>query len=274
MISGNHNSLGPNLHRSLSGLIHRSTTDNLQKMLIVGLTGGIATGKSTVSKILQSSPHSLAIIDADILAREAVEPGTRAFNRILNTFGADLALRNPDSGAIIGLDRTALGKRVFSGDEAARQRLNKIVHPAVRWLMFKRVLWEWLIMRKPVVVLDIPLLFEGGLDRFCGITVVVSTERELQFERLLARDSRLSEDSARGRIASQWDINEKKKLADVVIENDSTKEDLKIRVAEVVNKHFSRSRLWTWMLCIPPVGLTFAFVIFLRRTFQRRKKTE
>lgn len=248
--------------------------ESFSSMLIVGLTGGIATGKSTVSQILQNPPYSLRIIDADILARKAVEPGTIAFNRILSTFGQDLALRD-SSGAIIGLDRTALGKRVFSGDEAARKKLNAIVHPAVRWLMVKHVLWEWLVIGTRTVILDIPLLFESGLDRFCGITVVVSTENKLQLERLLAReDSRLSEEDARGRIASQWDINEKKELADVIIENDSTKEDLERRVGEVVREQFSRSRLWTWFLRIPPIGLGFAFVIFLRRTLERRERNK
>ena len=242
-------------------------------MLIVGLTGGIATGKSTVSTILQNSPYSLPIIDADVLARKAVEPGTRAFNRILKTFGNDLALRD-DSGNIIGLDRIALGKRVFSGDEVARKKLNAIVHPAVRCLMVKYILWEWLVIGRSVVVLDIPLLFESGLDRFCGLTVVVSTTADVQLERLLQRDSRLSEEDARGRIASQWDINEKKKLADVVIENDSTKEDLEKRVAQVVRDQFSRSRLWTWSLRIPPIGLAFGTMIFLQRTYMRRRRNE
>ena len=242
-------------------------------MLIVGLTGGIATGKSTVSTILQNPPYCLPIIDADILARKAVEPGTRAFKRILNTFGNDLAVRD-DSGKITGFDRTALGKRVFSGDEVARKKLNGIVHPAVRWLMIKSVIWEWLVMGRRVVVLDIPLLFESGLDQFCGVTVFVSTNEHLQLERLLQRDSRLSEGDARGRIASQWNINEKKKLADVVIENDSSKEDLEKRVTEVVREHFSRSRLWTWTLRIPPIGLAFAFMVFLRRTYLRRKRND
>ena len=242
-------------------------------MLIVGLTGGIATGKSTVSTILRNSPHCIPIIDADILARKAVEPGTRAFKRILNTFGNDLALRD-DSGKIIGLDRTALGKRVFSGDEVARKKLNGIVHPAVRWLMIKSVIWEWLVTGRSVVVLDIPLLFESGLDRFCGVTVVVSTNEYLQLERLLRRDSTLSEEDAKGRIASQWNINEKKKLADVVIENDSSMEDLEKRVAKLVREQFSRSKLWTWILRIPPIGLAFAFMIFMRRTYLRRKRND
>lgn len=240
-------------------------------MLIVGLTGGIATGKSTVSAILQQKPHSFTIIDADILARKAVEPGTIAFSRILKTFGDDLALRD-DNGMVTGLDRTNLGKRVFSGDEAARKKLNQIVHPAVRWLMIKSILWEWLVNGRSIIILDIPLLFESGLDKLCGITVVVAIEPELQLERLLQRDSRLSEEDARGRIASQWDINRKRESADVVIENDSTKEDLEKRVAAVVKEHFSRSRLWTWLLRVPPVGLTFALITFMRRMIANRSK--
>src|SRR5271155_4207455 len=105
--------------------------------------------------------------------------------------------------------------------------------------MVNSVLWEWLVNGQSVLVLDIPLLFESRLDRFCGITIAVATEPELQLQRLMERDARLSKEDAQGRIASQWDINDKKKLADVVIENNLTKEDLKIRVAEVVNKHFS-----------------------------------
>jgi dephospho-CoA kinase len=239
-------------------------------MLVVGLTGGIATGKSTVSKFLQEN-NSLPIIDADILARKAVEPGTRAFKRILDTFGHDLATRD-EAGNITGFDRPALGRRVFSGDEAARKKLNSIVHPAVRWLMVKSLLWEWLVMGRRVVILDVPLLFESGLDKFCGITAVVYTEPEIQLQRLLARDPHLSEQDARGRIASQWDIREKRKLADVVIENDSTKEILKERVDKVVKECFSRSWLWTLFLRIPPIGFAFALMEFLRRWYTKKWK--
>jgi len=239
-------------------------------MLIVGLTGGIATGKSTVSNLLQQK-HHLPIIDADILARKAVEPGTRAFTRILSTFGDDLAVHD-QQGNLTGFDRAELGKRVFNGDEVARRKLNAIVHPAVRWLIVKSVLWEWLVNGQSVVVLDIPLLFESRLDRFCGLTIAVATEPELQLQRLLERDARLSREDAQGRIASQWDINDKKKFADVVIENDSSKEALEQSVATVVEQHFSRSRLWTWILRIPPVGLAFAFMIFIQRSFKRRSR--
>jgi dephospho-CoA kinase len=241
-------------------------------MLIVGLTGGIATGKSTVSNLLKDK-HHFPIIDADILARKAVEPGTRAFSRILHTFGDDLALRD-EAGKVIGLDRAALGKRVFSGDEVARKKLNAIVHPAVRWLMVKSVVWEWLVRGSKVVILDIPLLFESGLDMFCGISVMVATEPEIQLRRLLERDARLGEEDARGRITSQWPVQDKKKLADIVIENDSSKEDLERRVAEVVRERLGRSRLWTWLLRIPPFGLAFALAILLRRWYSRRRRTK
>ena len=128
-------------------------------------------------------------------------------------------------------------------------------------------------MGRRVVVLDIPLLFESGLDQFVGTSVVVATTREgVQLERLLARDTHLSEEDARGRIASQWDINQKRKLADVVIENDSTREELERRVDEVVQRYFVRSRLWTWVLRLPPVGLMFALFIFIRRRLTRKQR--
>jgi dephospho-CoA kinase len=240
-------------------------------MLIVGLTGSIATGKSTVSKLLQEK-YRLPIIDADILARKAVEPGTSAFTRILSTFGEDLAVRDA-SGMITGFDRPALGRRVF-GNEVARKKLNRIVHPAVRWLMVKAVLWEWLVRGSKVVILDIPLLFESGLDQFCGINVVVATREEIQLQRLLARDPHLSEEDARGRIGSQWGISEKRKLADVVIENDFTREELGRRVGEVVELYFRRSRLWTWVLRFPPVGLLLASLIFIRKRLTRKGRAK
>lgn len=153
--------------------------------------------------------------------------------------------------------------------------MNGIVHPAVRWLMVKAVLWEWLVRGRKVVVLDIPLLFESGLDQFCGINVVVATREEIQLQRLLKRDPHLSEVDARGRVGSQWRIDEKRKLADVIIENDSTREDLERRVGEVVEQYFRRSRVWTWVLRFPPVGFLFALLIFIRRRLTRkvREKT-
>jgi dephospho-CoA kinase len=133
-------------------------------------------------------------------------------------------------------------------------------------------MWEWLVKGSRVVILDIPLLFESRLDRFCGITVVVCSQKDVQLQRLLERDPQLSDEDARGRVASQLDIEEKKTLGDVVIENDSTKEDLEKRVAQVVKQYFTRSGFWTWFLRIPHVGLTLALLIFIRRSWSRKKK--
>jgi dephospho-CoA kinase len=140
--------------------------------------------------------------------------------------------------------------------------------------MIKAVVWEWVVRGSSVVVLDIPLLFESRLDRFCGLSVVVSTPMEVQLHRLLQRDERLSEEDARGRIASQWSIGDKKRLADVVIENDSSREVLEERVAKVVREKFARSWLWTWLLRIPPVGLTFAIFAFLRQWYSPKARAK
>jgi dephospho-CoA kinase len=240
-------------------------------MLLVGLTGGIATGKSTVSTLLQTE-HHLPVIDADILARRAVEPHTAAFRAILATFGQDLAVHD-STGQITGFDRTELGKRVFSGDEVARKKLNGIVHPAVRWLMVRAVLWEWLVVGSRVVVLDIPLLFESGLDRFVGLSLVVATRPETQLERLVGREwQRLSREDAKGRIASQWDIEDKARLADVVIENDGSREELEERVREVVREQLTRGWMWNFVMRMPPFGLTVAMWVFLRRLWRGKSR--
>src|SRR5580704_12118454 len=113
-------------------------------MLIVGLTGGIATGKSTVSALL-STKYSLPVLDADILARKAVEPGSPGLTLILQTFGEDLAAKD-DNGNIIGLNRIELGKRVFNGPNKHTdiEKLNGIIHPIVKRMMVKWILKEWI----------------------------------------------------------------------------------------------------------------------------------
>lgn len=130
---------------------------------VVGLTGGIATGKSTVSTLLRA--HNISIIDADVLARKVVLPGTHALQKIANHFGQDILL--PDGS----LDRQKLGSIVFS-DERQRKVLNGIVHPAVRRAMLWEVLRCWWRGER-MCILDIPLLIESGLWRFVANVVVV-----------------------------------------------------------------------------------------------------
>lgn len=132
-------------------------------MLVIGLTGGIATGKSTVSSLLAS--HNIPIIDADVLARKVVEPGTPALAKIIRHFGHSMLL--PDGS----LDRKKLGAIVFA-NEGSRKALNGIVHPAVSKAIVWDVVWCWLRGEK-VCVVDVPLLIEGGLWKWVGKVVVV-----------------------------------------------------------------------------------------------------
>lgn len=259
-------------------------------MLIIGLTGSIATGKSTVSSLLSSPPYSLPIIDADIVARKVVEPGKPAYKAIVNYFGPttpDLLLA-PENDERRPLNRPALGRRVF-GDTPERRRdrmvLNKIVHPAVRWEVYKALLRNYL-RGSWAVVLDVPLLFESGMDFICGSVVVVSVSYpKVQMERLRARDPHLSAEDAANRVQSQGDVRAKAARAEfrgkargVVVNNDAGRDELKVEVARAV-KIISESSpsWWAWLLlCMPPLGVGAALwnllVNFrLRKAWEQRE---
>jgi dephospho-CoA kinase len=153
-----------------------------------------------------------AIIDADVLAREVVEPGMPAFDRIVERFGRSIV--DPGSGA---LDRRRLGALVFA-DEAARKDLNGIVHPEVAALAARRM-QEAADGGAPLIVYDVPLLYENGLDRMLGAVVVVNASPAVQRARIKARDG-LSDGEIEQRIAAQMPLSEKVARADFVIEND------------------------------------------------------
>lgn len=225
-------------------------------MLIVGLTGGIATGKSTVSKRLRDH-HHIVIVDADAVAHEVVEPGKPAYNEIVKQFGSvtpDLVL--PDGK----LNRPALGRTVFGNPDRLRV-LNSIVHPAVRKTMAWQIAKSW-VQGEKIVVADVPLLFEAKLDQFVGLSVAVLCDEEIQFERLRARDPHLSEDDAHRRIASQMPLSEKRRRADCVIENDGSLEDLNAKVDAVV-ADIMPSEMRTWAQRVPPIGLGYALWAYL-----------
>jgi dephospho-CoA kinase len=133
---------------------------------VVGLTGGISTGKSTVSRLLRDEYH-VPIIDADVLAHRVYEPGTRAYKKIVAAFGEQVVSQD-GSGRI---DRKKVGEIVFENEEK-RRVLNGIVHPEVRWEMLKEVFWCWW-RGESWVVLDVPLLVESGIWRWVGEVVVV-----------------------------------------------------------------------------------------------------
>ncbi|KZF25575.1 CoaE-domain-containing protein [Xylona heveae TC161] len=239
------------------------------EMLLIGLTGSIATGKSTVSQLLSQTPYNLPIIDADLLARKVVEPGTPGYNKIVSYFGPttpDLLLPSPSDGQGRPLNRPVLGRRVF-GDtpekKKDRQVLNGIVHPAVRWEMYKALAYYY-VRGHWAVVLDVPLLFEAGLDAICGTVMVVSvSDPEMQLKWLRQRDTHLSEEDARNRIQSQGDVREKARRAEqrgkgrgVVVTNDDGMDDLKAELARAMKEVKSTSPTW-WAWCLvlmPPLA--------------------
>jgi dephospho-CoA kinase len=176
-------------------------------MRLVGLTGGIATGKSTLAAALRDL--GIPVIDADQLARRVVEPGTPALAAIGDAFPGVIS---PDGR----LDRKGLGARVF-GDEAGRRRLEAITHPAIRAAMVAETT-RLESEGHDLVFYDTPLLYEVGLDQAMALVVVVSAPREAQLRRLAARDG-LSTADAEARLRAQLPVEEKAARADVVVDN-------------------------------------------------------
>ena len=188
-------------------------------MLRVGLTGGIGSGKSEVSRRLAAL--GAVVIDADVLAREVVARGTDGLAEVVQAFG-DVLTPAGD------LDRPAVGRLVF-GDEAARRKLEGIIHPRVR---ARAAEIEAAAPAEVVVVHDIPLLVETGqADRFDQV-LVVDVPPEVQLDRLM-KVRGMSEEEARARIASQASREDRLAAADLVVDNSGTLADLDRRIAEI-----------------------------------------
>ncbi len=177
----------------------------------IGLTGGIATGKSTVASLL--AERGAYIIDLDLIAREIVEPGQPALARVAERFG-QAVLREDGT-----LDRKKLGSIVFA-DEAQRKSLEAILHPAIRAVMKERMEARESSHPEQLVVVDVPLLFESKLESYFEQIMLVYVPREEQLKRLMKRDG-LSREDAKRRLAAQMSIEDKKALADIVIDNSS-----------------------------------------------------
>ena len=197
-------------------------------MLRVGLTGGIGAGKSEVSRRLAEA--GAVLVDADKIAREVVEPGTEGLAAVTAEFG-DAVLRADGS-----LDREALGEIVFA-DEERRTALNAIVHPLVG-----RRSQELMAAapRDAVVVYDVPLLAETGRSGFYDVVVVVDAPTEVQIRRLVG-DRGMTEEQARARIAAQATREQRKAIADVVIDNSGDIAALDEQVAELWKTLASRA---------------------------------
>lgn len=194
-------------------------------MNLIGLTGGIATGKSAVAEMFRQL--GMTIIDLDVLARKVVEPGLPAYNDVVKRFGRDILC---PEGAI---DREKLGGIVFN-DKSARRDLEAITHPRVIELMMKMVREAEEKGAGPIMV-DIPLLMEIGPVSWIETVVLVYADPETQLRRLMERDQ-CDKERAQARINSQMPIVEKKEKADIVIDNSGALEDTRKQVLEAWEK--------------------------------------
>lgn len=192
----------------------------------IGLTGGIASGKSTVAALLVQ--HGAALIDLDRIAREVVLPGSPVLQQIAERFGSEVL---QEDGS---LNRKKLGEIVFH-NETERQALNAITHPAIRKVMFARMDAYEKEDPKRLIVVDVPLLFESKMESLFEEIMVVYVPRSLQLKRLMERDG-ITEEQAEARLNAQLDIEEKRAHADVVIMNDKGLEETEQQVLSFAKK--------------------------------------
>ncbi|MGB5250752.1 MAG: dephospho-CoA kinase [Gammaproteobacteria bacterium] len=191
--------------------------------MIVGLTGGIASGKSTVAELF--AERGVPVLDTDLIARDVVAPGTPGLARLVSAFGDDIL--NPEGA----LDRASLRARVFADDES-RQRLEAITHPLIRQELLQRSA----LAGGPYQIHVIPLLVESGLQQQVDRVLVVDCPVPLQMERLLARDGETPE-GAKRMIAAQASRQERLQLADDIINNDSDRASL-IAAVNRLDQHY------------------------------------
>ena len=177
-------------------------------MLVVGLTGGIASGKTTVSRMF--SEAGIPVICADELARKAVQPGAPALKEIQGAFGADVLDKDGN------LDRARMADLVFNNTEL-RRKLESIIHPRVEQEK-NALLSELEKLGHGIVIVDVPLLYETGWDKRFKVVIVVYVPQDMQLSRLIFRGRNVQEE-ARARIRAQMDIEEKKRRSDKIVDN-------------------------------------------------------
>ena len=194
-------------------------------MKIIGLTGGIGSGKSTVARSLQK--HGFPIVDADLIAREIVEPGQPALAELAKEFGEDIL--NADGS----LDRGLLASRAFTNKDTT-QRLNDITHPRINQRT-QELFDEARENGAEAVIYDMPLLIDKGLHKDMDATIVVHAAEHVRLERLTTKRG-LDVDDVRRRINAQIDDETRKQHADILLDNNGTEEDLTKQIAQAVDK--------------------------------------
>uniref|UniRef100_A0A1B0D2B6 Dephospho-CoA kinase domain-containing protein n=1 Tax=Phlebotomus papatasi TaxID=29031 RepID=A0A1B0D2B6_PHLPP len=217
-------------------------------MFLVAVTGGIATGKSTVTQVFRD--NGVPVIDADIIARSVVEPGKPAWQKIKMVFG-DGVLK--EGGEI---DREALGRLIFNSAEK-RKILNEITHPEIHRIMYKQII-KYFFLGHPFVVLDLPLLFETGVMlQFIHKIITVTCEEDMQLTRLMDRN-RFSEEDAKKRIAAQMPLQQKCEKSHFVIENSGSIRDTQAETLKILEMLQESNHHWK----LRGILLTTAAILF------------
>ncbi|ODV58966.1 putative dephospho-CoA kinase [Ascoidea rubescens DSM 1968] len=220
-------------------------------MLIIGLTGSIASGKSTASLYFKEK-YNFTIVDADLIAREVVQPGRFAYRLIVSHFKyiPDLLLENGE------LNRPELGKVVFK-DRRELRYLNLVTHPFVYLEILKKIFLSFITF-KQLIILDVPLLFESGFLRFiCNYSISILCSPKIQKERLLKRNPHLSEADADNRINNQLSNLEKIKRSDFVFDNNKGKEYLYQKLDDLAKSKLNINFLVTVFESSPPIALSY-----------------
>lgn len=194
-------------------------------MLWIGLTGGIASGKSTVSQILKKMHYD--VVDADVLAREVIEPGSEGYQKILQHFGPGILLNNQN------IDRIRLGEIVFKNSQELLF-LESVIHPAIQQRLLK-IKSELVAQKKKIAFYDVPLLFEKKLQYQFDAVVLVWCDSLIQLQRLMQRNQ-LSKADAELRIRAQIPLDDKKSLSDFVILNSGSLQDLEQQVKLILSQ--------------------------------------
>ncbi|QEY32788.1 dephospho-CoA kinase [Synechococcus sp. RSCCF101] len=193
----------------------------------IGLTGGIATGKSSVA-ILLARRHGLTVLDADLEARHVLADGSSACRAVLARYG-DRVQATREGSSAVGIDRAALGRIVFA-EPHERRWLETLVHPQVRARLEAGLRDH---SSESSVVLMVPLLFEAGLETLCSEVWLVQCSAAVQLERLITRDG-LPAEEARRRVEAQWPLERKRSMADVLLCNEGSPEQLEAAVSRAL----------------------------------------
>lgn len=194
-------------------------------MKLIGLTGGISCGKTTVCKILNQA-YNISIIDCDIIAKQITLKESWGYRRVLKAFrGTTIVDHNGD------IDREKLARIIFN-DPNSRRKLNKATHLPVLCQIIAQILRRWLSFHS-FVIIDMPLLFETGFYRFTNPNILISCNTSLQLQRLQERD-RMQLVDAKARLAAQMSLEQKRQLADIVVANDGDLDELRERLDVLV----------------------------------------